>query len=109
MVCARRVTCPGVEWQMVLQRKVIIASILVPCAQESPTKELAEQPFPGVTEPPAGVPVLQKDISGTSGAAERTSAPSNNNSERSLSDLSKGRDSDGKPNLLYPVSWPRTV
>ncbi|KAJ7315872.1 hypothetical protein JRQ81_002034 [Phrynocephalus forsythii] len=57
--------------------------------QESPTKELAEQPFPGLTEPHAEVPAVQKDSSSPQGTADRTSAPSNNSDERP-SDEKKG-------------------
>ncbi|XP_028570462.2 serine/threonine-protein kinase LMTK1 isoform X2 [Podarcis muralis] len=56
--------------------------------QESPTKELAEHPFPGVTEPPVAPPV-HKDSNGSPSPAERTDAPS------SLSEGSTSEESGG--------------
>ncbi|XP_053153024.1 serine/threonine-protein kinase LMTK1 isoform X2 [Hemicordylus capensis] len=60
--------------------------------QESPTKELAEQPFPGTTEPPL-VPPVQKDSNGSPSPADTTTAP-NSSSEGSTSEESGGFEWD---------------
>ncbi|XP_062976176.1 serine/threonine-protein kinase LMTK1 isoform X1 [Elgaria multicarinata webbii] len=71
--------------------------------QESPTKELAEQPFPGVAEPPLAPP-MQKESNGSSSPADRTDTP-NNSSEGSTSEESKGGGFDWEDDFsLMPVN-----
>lgn len=71
--------------------------IIVHCVsyiQESPTKEIADQPFPGVTEPGLSQSV-QKEGNSPASPAGRTDTPSRS-SEGSNSEESKGRTWVGK-------------
>ncbi|KAH0629356.1 hypothetical protein JD844_011376 [Phrynosoma platyrhinos] len=70
----------------------VITSVLSPCAQESPTKELAEQPFPGAVEPPlASVPAHESNGSPSPihGTADTPNNSFSSSSERSTSEESK--------------------
>ncbi|XP_066472886.1 LOW QUALITY PROTEIN: serine/threonine-protein kinase LMTK1 [Tiliqua scincoides] len=57
--------------------------------QESPTKELADQPFPGVGDPPLAPPMQKDSNTTTPGPADRIDPPKNS-LEGSTSEESKG-------------------
>nr|XP_060620267.1 serine/threonine-protein kinase LMTK1 isoform X1 [Anolis sagrei ordinatus] len=63
--------------------------------QESPTKELAEVPFPGVTEPPMASVPEQKESNGSPGPAVKTSTTPNGSSSSSEGSTSEESTAGG--------------